>query len=389
MRVPAGPLVSLAICVVLVLGAEFTLAWVAPMPDPYAAQRQVAGFIPSAHQPDQLYRIVIEPDLPGVAPVHENRVNRFSTNNLGFRGDELARPKPADELRIFTVGGSTMECIVLDDSGDPSRLLQDTLDARFTARDVRVYNAGKSGDRSYDHLAMVSQRIAHLEPDVLIIFAGLNDLMAGLFGVDYLHLETRQLGRNDLLKLLAGESQLYRRLHGVARRFRRRSAREIQETIAFETNYAEKAALQNSFPPIETPPRVDLDSYATNLRSILAVGRAAGARVVFMTQATTWNSQVDPAASVWHWMRLRQDGIYREDLMDAALKSYNDVMRDLAATEQVELVDLAATMPKSLEFFYDDVHFNDAGARTAAAALAQQLETNPPAESKLPSDPGY
>jgi len=386
MRVPAGPIVALAICAVLVLGAEFTLGWVAPMPDPYAAQRLMPGFVPSAHQPDQLYRIVIEPDLPGVEPVHENRVNEFSTNNLGFRGDELVRPKPTDELRIFTVGGSTMECIVLDDSGDPSRLLQDELDAAFEARDVRVYNSGKSGDRSYDHLAMVSQRIAHLQPDVLVIFAGLNDLMAGLFGIDYLHLEPRQIGRNELLKFLAAESQLYRRLHGAARRFRRRSTREIQETIAFETNYAEKVTLQNSFPPIDTPPRVDLASYATNLRSIIAVGRAAGARVVLMTQATTWNSEVDPTASEWHWMRLRQSGVYREDLMNAALESYNDVMRDLAATEDVELVDLAATMPKSLEFFYDDVHFNDAGARAAAAALAAILETNPATTSKLPSE---
>lgn len=388
MRIPAGPLVALAICLVLVVTAEFTLAWVAPLPDPYAAQRRMPGFIPSAHEPQQLYRIVIEPNLPGVDPVHDNRVNEFSTNNLGFRGDDLVRPKPADELRIFTVGGSTMECIVLDDSRDPSRLLQGTLDALLGARDVRVYNAGKSGDRSYDHLAMVSQRIAHLEPDVLVIFAGVNDLLAGLFGVDYLHLEARQMGSRDLLKFLAGESQLYRRFYAAARRFRRRTAREIQETIEFETNYAEKAALQRSFPAIETPPRVDLNSYATNLRSILAVGRAAGARVVFMTQPTTWNSKVDPEASQWHWMRLRQGGIYREDLMDAALERYNDVMRDLAATEHVQLVDLAATMPKSLEFFYDDVHFNDAGARAAAAALAAQLETNLATTSKLPSGPG-
>jgi lysophospholipase L1-like esterase len=382
MRVPAGPLVALAIFAVLVVAAEFTLGWLAPMPDPYAAQRRMPRFIPSAHQPDQVYRIVIEPALPGVNPVHENRVNEFTTNNLGFRGDELVRPKPARELRIFTVGGSTMESIVLDDSRDAAHLLQKNLDLALEEHDVRVYNAGKSGNRSYDHLAMVSQRIAHLEPDVLVVFAGINDLMAGLFGVDYLHLESRQIGRNDLFKFLAAESQLYRRAYGAARRFRRRTAREIQETIAFETNYDEKVALQNSFPAIDAPPRMDLDSYATNLRSILAVARAAGARVIFMTQATTWNSQIDPEASTWHWMRLRQNGVYREDLMEAALESYNDVMRDVAAVEQVELVDLAATMPKSLEFFYDDVHFNDAGARVAAAKLAAQLETNPAATSK-------
>jgi hypothetical protein len=31
--------------------------------------------------------------------------------------------------------------------------------------DVRVYGAGRSGDKSFDHVAMVAHRIAHLEPD--------------------------------------------------------------------------------------------------------------------------------------------------------------------------------------------------------------------------------
>ena len=240
---------------------------------------------------------------------------------------------------------------------------------------VRVYNAGKSGDRSYDHLAMVAQRIAHLDPDMIVLFTGINDLMAGLFEVDYLHLKPRSLRNTDLLQLLAAESQLFRRVHGAARRFRRRSAQEIQETIEFETNYAEKAALQRTFEVVNTPPSVDLDSYEDNLRSILGIARAHDAGLVLMTQASTWNSTVDPAASEWHWMRLRRDGTFAEDVMDAALERYNDVQRRLAEEEGLPILDLAAELPKSLEFFFDDVHFNDAGARHAANQLAEILET--------------
>jgi lysophospholipase L1-like esterase len=382
-----GPIVAATITAVLLVVTELALGWWAPMPDPYAALRRVPAYVPSAHMPNVDYRIVIEPGLPGVEPVHAHRINTFTTNGLGFRGDAIARPKPANEIRVFTVGGSTMECIALDDSGDLSRLLQDSLDAAHPEAAVRVYNTGKSGDRTYDHLAMVGQRLAHLDPDVVVVFAGINDLMAGLFQVDYLHLEPTTLTRRDALTLLAGESQLYRRARAAARRFRRRSAREIQETIEFETNYAEKAALQRSFGAADGPPRVDLESYATNLRSILAISRAAGARVVLMTQASTWNSAIDPAAKEWHWMRLRLNGTFAEDDMDAALERYNDVMRELAAEEGVELVDLGASLPKSLEFFYDDVHFNDAGAAAAAAAVFAQLETKPLVGSNEPGEP--
>ena len=218
MKVPVGPLVSVAIGLVLLLLAEVGLAVFAPVPDPHAAERIVPGYVPSAHMPDQRYGIAIEGGLPGVEPVN-GRVNYFTTNNMGFRGDALVRPKPADEWRIFTVGGSTMECLVLDDSRDLSRVLQDQLQTAHADRAVRVYNAGKSGDRSYDHLAMVSQRIAHLEPDVVVVFAGINDLLAGIFSVDYLHMERERIDGGDALRWLAAESQLYRRLNAAARRF--------------------------------------------------------------------------------------------------------------------------------------------------------------------------
>lgn len=59
------------------------------------------------------------------------------------------------------------------------------------------------------------------------------------------------------------------------------------------------------------------------------------------------------------------------------MELYNQVMRDLAAREGIELVDLAAMLPKTTEVFYDDCHFNDSGARMVAAALAEQVKTRP------------
>ena len=53
--------------------------------------------------------------------------NVFTTNNMGFRGDELTMPKPANEFRIFMVGGSTTECLYLDDSKALTRVLQNEL----------------------------------------------------------------------------------------------------------------------------------------------------------------------------------------------------------------------------------------------------------------------
>ena len=89
-----------------------------------------------------------------------------------------------------------------------------------------------------------------------------------------------------------------------------------------------------------------------------------------MTQASSWNSDVDPNISDWHWMLYRFGVTYREDPMDRGLESYNDAMRELAEEHSVPVYDLARSLPKSSAYFYDDVHFNVGGAATAGEGLA-------------------
>ena len=118
------------------------------------------------------------------------------------------------------------------------------------------------------------------------------------------------------------------------------------------------------------PPRTDVPAYRTNLTTLIGTAKAHTVQLVFMTQQTTWDSPIDPQAQDWHWMRYRDGVTYREDGMDEALESLNDTMRQLAASHGVPIYDLARTLPKSLTFFYDDVHFNVHGARAAGTQLA-------------------
>jgi lysophospholipase L1-like esterase len=98
--------------------------------------------------------------------------------------------------------------------------------------------------------------------------------------------------------------------------------------------------------------------------------------MILITQQTTWNSSIDPEAQNWHWQLFRDGVTYREDYMDEALESLNDAMRQIALEHAVPLYDLAKVMPKSLEYFYDDVHFNVKGARTAGTHLAAFILEN-------------
>lgn len=367
----AAVIVSIGSLVIALIIAEVILTLFLPFPDPYYPHKirpTERDYVPSAFAPYDTLQLAVEPDLPGVTGT-----SVFSTNNLGFRGKRIEVDKPANELRIFLVGGSAFECFYLDDSEVISQRLEERLAARVPAPlTVRVYNTAKSGDRTYDHVAMVTHRLAHLEPDLVIVLAGINDLRGAMNGVDYLLFRPRKERWSfvQLLRLAATEFQLPRRAYAV---LRRSSERELLEEITLTSDIKGDVALRQSRPTTDRIPVENLTAYVKNLTTLVAATRAAGAEPVLLTQPTTWNSRVDPRAEEWHWMTLVGGTVYREDLLDAAMGRYNDALTDVARRHGVATLDLAAALPKSLEFFYDDVHFNVKGADTTAALLAEFL----------------
>jgi lysophospholipase L1-like esterase len=385
-RVTAAPrptpwlLALVAIGVTALLG-ELALRALSPVPDPYqrewATPNAVNAYIRLEYPRRYSAVTEAEPGLPGVSGRH-----RFTTNNVGLRGDSLAVPKPADEYRVFAVGGSTTECFYLDDEEALPRVIERELASqRAGGRRIRVYNAGLSGAASDDHLAMIGQRLVHLEPDLIVVLAGINDLRRGIAGFDYLHFDV--YGPEDWVPAYQRwmmKSQILRRLHYLRVKIDPDPTR-IQEQRMLKSTYARRIRLQNATPESDAVPRVDTQSYATNLASVAGIARAHGFRLVFVTQPTSWNSTIDPGARAWHWMRHYQGVTYREAAMDAALEQMNDVMRGFAAGDSTLVYDLAREMPRSLEYFYDDCHFNAAGAawvgRRLAAFLAGSLQFAP------------
>jgi lysophospholipase L1-like esterase len=375
---------SAALAIVLVaLLAEVGLRMFSPVPSPY---EEIERLKPRINQYirfeyPKYYAAVTEaePGLPGLSGMHQ-----FTTNNMGFRGDPLLDPKPPREFRVFMVGGSTTECFYLDDKDDIARVVQRELSA-VAPEDttIRVYNVGLSGAASDDHVAMISQRLVHLEPDLVVVFCGINDLSRSIYNYDYRHyVEYQPAYRKPWFKRWPMQLQLVRRLSYFRQRVRR-DAQRLQEQRPLVSNYAGLVGLQRSVPPTDTPPRTNETSYATNLRSIAGLATGNDFKLVFMTQQTTWNSTVDPSAKNRHWMRYRagvQNGdatttgiTFREDFMDAAMERLNDTMRAVSVEAHVPLHDLARTLPKSTEFFYDDCHFNTAGAARAGKELADFL----------------
>jgi lysophospholipase L1-like esterase len=370
----AGAMISLLTVLACIGTAELVLQYLAPVSDPHESAKTKTE--PNQYIRSELprnYRVETQAEegLPGV-----NGINSFSTNNMGFRGEYLVSPKPHHEFRIFLVGGSTTECFYLDDSQSINRRLQDELNTGVSSN-IKVYNAGKSGDALPDHISMIVHRVVHLQPDMIVLFSGINDLTRSIYNYDYLHYSderSHRLSLFTLLKLMSTEFQIPRRVYYLKERVVPKPPSQILEQVTLRSNYRQKARLRMSTPVASTKPRVDLEPYIENLQTIVGVTKAHGIQLIFITQQSTWNSQ-DPKLNDWKWMLYRFGVNYREDLMDQALESFNNVMRQVAAKHSVPTYDLARLMPKSSNFFYDDAHFNVRGAREAGVGLASFIKT--------------
>jgi lysophospholipase L1-like esterase len=368
----------------VVVAAEVALRVLAPVSNPYEdierLKPQINQYIRFEYPRNYSAETEAESGLPGLSGMH-----RFTTNNMGFRGDSLIDPKPTGEYRVFMVGGSTTECFYLDDNDDMSSVLQrDLAKVAPAGTTVRVYNAGLSGSASDDHIAMLSQRIVHFQPDLVIVFCGINDLTRSIFNYDYRHyIEYKPAYRKPWYKSWPMQLQIVRRLSLLKQRIDPDRQR-LQESRTLVSNYAGLIGLERSTPETDATPRTDEGSYATNLRTLAGIASGNHTKLVFMTQQTTWNSTVDPTARRHHWMRYRAGApgadaksgngfTFKEDKMDAAMERLNDSMRRVGEEESVPVYDLARTLPKSLEYFYDDCHFNTAGAAETAKGLGSFL----------------
>ena len=99
-------------------------------------------------------------------------------NSLGFRGREFAFSKPDNVYRIVALGGSTTYSSGVNDfENSYTSLLEKYLhESGFDA--VEIINAGASGYTSHQNLINMQFRVLPLQPDLMIVYQGFNDIQA-------------------------------------------------------------------------------------------------------------------------------------------------------------------------------------------------------------------
>lgn len=119
--------------------------------------------IPGVYSPGQHVRSRDNPALPHMVTI----------DSLGYRGANIAREKPAGEIRVLFTGDSFTYGSFVDDSATVPALLEAAL--RSSCPRVRVINAGLGGSTLPDQARLISRALP-LSPDLVVVMFSENDV---------------------------------------------------------------------------------------------------------------------------------------------------------------------------------------------------------------------
>jgi len=287
-------------------------------------------------------------------------------NSLGFRGPEP--PENFHEyLTMVVVGGSTTECFYLqDDQAWPSRL-SENLKREF--RNVWINNAGLDGHGTFGHTILMREYIVPLKPALVLFFVGIND--AGY------HMEDQpgDLIQTNSLIYKSEFISLAVNLMNYVRTIRLGLGHiplDFENARYFDVPDEKRSSMIEHH-------RMCSKSYERRLENLIRISRENGIIPVFITQPALFGYAIDDITGR-DLSRMEMGNFlrYMEGCMNGGIKwdileVYNDVTRSVGAREDVWVVDLARTMPKSTRYYYDEAHFTPAGAQKAADLIAEQF----------------
>jgi lysophospholipase L1-like esterase len=280
-------------------------------------------------------------------------------NSKGFRGPEFASPKPLGVYRIAILGGSTTYCEFIgdDDAAFPARA-QQYVRADYGRTDVEVLNAGVPGYNSWESAIDFQTRVLDAEPDLVVIFFGVNDVHARLVEPESYRADGtgRRRPWSEPWEVRVMRASMLLRFVGVQIGVWKPPGVENYTAAdsAFHRNRDAGPEMMNVL--ASNPPTY----FRRNVENIIAVARAHGVKVLLMTWP--YSEEVKDYVSLPH---------YRKGVAEL-----NAVVREIAAAANVPLFDLAAKMPTDLKYWRDGRHVNAVGADLEGRWLAEYLQTN-------------
>ncbi len=269
------------------------------------------------------------------------------TNRYGLRGPDFPAQRARGEFRVVLLGASTiMGTYAASDEATSSAQLAGLL--AQTSASARVINAGVAGLTVEDQSTLLRRRLLGFQPDVLIWYPGLND-----FGC-----QPRPPRGSAPVRwqMPAAPAWLI-----------------LPDLVTKNTGWLRGGRATNSV----LEPSVDLSKLERDLGEGVRIARNAGVHVELVTSARNFSAAMDPGEAVRRAASaLNVRPCYSAQSLAAVAVTYDQVLRRVASTESVGLIDAANELGTEPRLFGDSTHLSGVGEERLAALIYRSMLQN-------------
>jgi lysophospholipase L1-like esterase len=275
--------------------------------------------------------------------------------------------------RVLALGGSTTGNLKLPEDQRYPSVLGDLLSRHYPQADITVLNAGMNWYGSKHSLINYVTYYRDWQPDLVIVMHGINDLIYSFspskFAVgEYDDLWTHFYGPS----IQGANPPTFERY--VYERYLRRVISPLSSRW-----YARLRFRQVDY-PIDR--YISLAKREDYLSTLVHCVKSDGADVLLTTQPSLYHDAMseDELRVLWFGRTFctTKQGALRTEYpsaksLCAAMEAFNDSTKEVAFREGAGLVDAARHIGRSLEYFVDDVHYREQGARLLAEVIAAEI----------------
>jgi len=264
---------------------------------------------------------------------------------------------PEEAIIIMCLGGSTTEFKDSMGKGWPDRL-EEKLNERYPTRKIRVSNMGRQWYTTLHMLINYETNLRQYRPDIIIVMEAINDL---LHNADFSYLSFKPF-RGDY-------GHFYGPMKGIMTR------KTFEESLyskfrSFWYHHPREQINQQQFQGIV--------AYERNLNTLIDLARLDKTDVVLMTQPNLFKKQMTfleiAALDMVNFEAIGPRYQWSVDSARLGMEAYNRTMRNISGKRQAHLIDLESRIPKTREYFFDDVHYRDIAFDLVAAMVFEGLE---------------
>lgn len=288
----------------------------------------------------------------------------YRIGDSGYRGNSFPIPKPPNTQRIVVFGGSAVFDPNSDEGSDWPSLTEKIL-KRSGWGNLEIINAGVPGHATFDSLGRLYSQVWLYEPDYVLLYNAWND-------IKYINRVSTSSPLSSVFSPYDPESDPFRSYRGFLDRFLCR----LQLYVKLRNRYLlwkyrpgpEGSRLIASHSQQDRA--FGMRQYRLNIELFVDAARNIGAVPLLLTQATLVSRDNDESARAR--IEYGYQGMTAEDhgKLVKAFKECNDIVRHVALSKGVSLLDLDQKLSGRPELFADHIHLTETGSKEISRVLA-------------------